>query len=334
MFIFLMSARLRPYFASKSSSKIASSNVFEHSSPMLSDEATRDLARLALLHHRRHRALAAHAHQRDALGAALDRVVVRERVGRVRVAAPGRGDDVVAGAGHAGHRLPRRAVTLEVRHERGVDDVLVEAVQEDRRHQPAVLTDLVEHRVGRAGEDDVLVDARHLLGLTGAPEQELVDLGLPRPEPRARPGAARAALLAVTAVVGRVALLQVEGLVDALVVAVAQHVVRARDHAAGATGAETAGDDLLVQVTSTGTSRAASRQSVTAVRTQRQPHPRGRAISRGGSASRRGPCPGRWRAPSARRRSRRPPCCPPGGRARPAIRPRSTPTRSRRGRGC
>ena len=37
MFIFLMSARFRPYFASKSSSKIASSNVFEHSSPMFSD---------------------------------------------------------------------------------------------------------------------------------------------------------------------------------------------------------------------------------------------------------------------------------------------------------
>ena len=35
MFIFLMSARLRPYFASSSSSKIASSKVFEHSRPML-----------------------------------------------------------------------------------------------------------------------------------------------------------------------------------------------------------------------------------------------------------------------------------------------------------
>ncbi len=35
MFIFLMSARARPYLASRSSSKIASSNVFEHSRPML-----------------------------------------------------------------------------------------------------------------------------------------------------------------------------------------------------------------------------------------------------------------------------------------------------------
>ena len=59
-------------------------------------EPAGDLARLALLHHRRHRRLAAHADERDALGAALDRVGVGERVGRVRVAAPGGGDDVFA----------------------------------------------------------------------------------------------------------------------------------------------------------------------------------------------------------------------------------------------
>ena len=34
MFIFTMSARCNPYFASKSSGKMASSNVFEHRSPM------------------------------------------------------------------------------------------------------------------------------------------------------------------------------------------------------------------------------------------------------------------------------------------------------------
>jgi len=38
MFIFLMFARVSPYFASSSSSKIASSNVFEQSNPMLSDK--------------------------------------------------------------------------------------------------------------------------------------------------------------------------------------------------------------------------------------------------------------------------------------------------------
>ena len=36
MFIFRISDFLRPYFASNSSSKIASSNVLEHNSPMLS----------------------------------------------------------------------------------------------------------------------------------------------------------------------------------------------------------------------------------------------------------------------------------------------------------
>ena len=36
MFIFLISARFKPYLASSSSSKIASSKVFEHSNPMFS----------------------------------------------------------------------------------------------------------------------------------------------------------------------------------------------------------------------------------------------------------------------------------------------------------
>ena len=35
MFIFTMSSFFRPHLASKSSGKMASSNVFEHSSPML-----------------------------------------------------------------------------------------------------------------------------------------------------------------------------------------------------------------------------------------------------------------------------------------------------------
>ena len=37
MFIFFISDFFRPYFASKSSSKMASSNVLEHRSPMFSD---------------------------------------------------------------------------------------------------------------------------------------------------------------------------------------------------------------------------------------------------------------------------------------------------------
>ena len=195
---------------------MASSNVLEHRRPMLSDEPPRDLARLALLHHRRHRRLAAHAHERDALGAALDRVDVRHRVGRVRVAAPGRRDDLFLGAGDAGDRLPRRAVALEVAHERGVDHVVLERVQEQRGDEPAVLADLGQHRVGGAGEHDVLEDARRLVGGPGATEHELVDLGLPGAEPWARARAGRAALLAVAAVVGGEAVLELERLVDAL----------------------------------------------------------------------------------------------------------------------
>ena len=54
-------------------------------------EPARDLARLALLHHRRDRRLARHADERDALVFLLE-IHVRERVGRVRVAAAGRRD--------------------------------------------------------------------------------------------------------------------------------------------------------------------------------------------------------------------------------------------------
>ena len=44
------------------------------------------------------------------------------------------------------------AVAFEVRHERGVDDVVLERVHEHRRHEPAVLADLVQLGVGGAGE--------------------------------------------------------------------------------------------------------------------------------------------------------------------------------------
>ena len=70
---------------------------------------------------------------------------------------------VLLGAGDARDRLPRGAVALEVAHEGGVDHVVLERVQQDRRHEAAVLAHLGEHRVGGAGEHDVLVDARRLL---------------------------------------------------------------------------------------------------------------------------------------------------------------------------
>src|SRR2546430_628514 len=173
-----------------------------------------DLARPALVHDRRHGALAAHPDQREALGSALDRLVVRHRVGRVRVAAAGGGDDVLFGAGDAGLRLPGGPVTFEVRHERGVDDVALERVEQDRRYEAAVLADFGEHGIGGAGEHDVLRDAFDFDRLALTSEHELVDLGLPGPEARARPGAARAAFLALAAGVRPPAFLRLDRRVD------------------------------------------------------------------------------------------------------------------------
>ena len=84
--------------------------------------------------------------------------------------------------------------------------------------------------------------------LADAAEQVLVGLGLPGPEAGAGPGAAGAALLAVAAVVGAELVLEVERLVAALCVVVAEDVVRAGDHAAGAAGAQPGGDDLVVEL--------------------------------------------------------------------------------------
>ena len=147
---------------------------------MLSERRRGDLARLALLHHRRDRALTAHAHEGDALGAAFHRLGVGHGVRAVGVAAARRGDDVLRRACDARDGLPARAVALEVAHQRGIDDVLLQAVQEDRPDEATVLADLVDHRVGGAGEDDVLVDARDLVGRPGPAEEVLVDVGLPR----------------------------------------------------------------------------------------------------------------------------------------------------------
>ena len=248
MFIFLMSARLSPYFASSSSSKIASSNVFEHSSPMLRLMRRPTLPTLRCFMIAGDARLAAHPDERDPLRAALDGLGVRHRVRGVRVAASRRGDDVVLGARDAGHGLPGRAVALEVRDEGRVDDVVLECVEQERRHEPTVLADLEEHGIGRAREHDVLRDARHLVGLAHPPEQELVGLGLPGAEPWARTRAGGAPLLPVAAVAGREAVLGLERLVDAAVVAVPEHVVRAHDDAARAAGAQAGRDDLVVQV--------------------------------------------------------------------------------------
>ncbi len=191
MFIFLMSALCRPYFASKSSSKIASSNVFEHSRPMFSDSRRATLPALRCFITGGIELWQLMPDECDPLRAALDGLGVRHRVRGVGVAAPGGGDDVLLRLGDAGDRLPGRAVALEVRDEGGVDDVLLEAVQEDRRDEPAVLADLVEHRVRRLGEDDVLVDARELLGARGSGRRGTRPPRAPRPGSGGRPGCRR-----------------------------------------------------------------------------------------------------------------------------------------------
>ena len=137
--------------------------------------------------------------QRDALFGLLE-ILVRHRVRRVRVAAAGRRDHLFTRARDAGDRLPRGAVAFEVGHERGVDDVVLERVHEDRGDETAVLADLEQLRIGGTREDDVLADAGDLVGVAGAAEEELVDLGLPRAKAWAGARARRARLVAVAAV--------------------------------------------------------------------------------------------------------------------------------------
>src|SRR5580692_6999361 len=92
MLIFLMAARVRPYLASKRSSKMASSKVFEQRRPMESDS-------------------------RRATFPAFDRFGVGQGVGRVGVARPGGGQDFLTGSGHGRDGLPGRPVAFQSRDE-------------------------------------------------------------------------------------------------------------------------------------------------------------------------------------------------------------------------
>jgi len=76
----------------------------------------------------------------------------------------------------------------------------------------------------------------------------VVGLLLPPPVAGASPRAGGAAALAVDAVVGTELLLEVEGVIAAGVVVVAQDVVGTGDHAAGAPGAQTGVDHLLFEL--------------------------------------------------------------------------------------
>ena len=92
-------------------------------------------------------------------------VLVGQRVGGVRVAAAGAAQHLFAVRGDERLGLPAVAVALELAGERGVDDAVVEAPDEDRRHEPAVLAAVVHLVVGCPHEQDVAVDAGHLVGL-------------------------------------------------------------------------------------------------------------------------------------------------------------------------
>ena len=172
-----------------------------------------------------------------------------QRVGRVGVAAAGGVEDLAPWwrprPGLAFHDV---AVALEERGERGVDVVVLQGPDEQGRHEAAVLAHAVDHVVAGPGQQDVLVDAGDLVGLAGAGEEVLVGLRLPGAEAGAGAGARGAALLAVDAVVGAQLVLEVERLVGAGLVGVADDVVRARDDAAGAAGAQARLDDLGVEL--------------------------------------------------------------------------------------
>ena len=170
-----------------------------------------------------------------------------ERVGAVRVAAAGGGEDLLLGR-HDGRLGLPRVVVLDAADQRGVDVVVLAQPDQHRRHEPAVLAHLVHHVVARPGEVQLAPDAGHLVGLADPAEQVHVGRRLPRPEARAGPGAGGAALLAVDAVVEAELLLEVERHVLALLVLVADHVVGAGDDAAGAAGAQAGRDDLGVQL--------------------------------------------------------------------------------------
>ena len=162
------------------------------------------------------------------LGAPRDRLGVGQRVGGVGVARSGGGQHVLPGAGHLGDGLPGRPVALEPRDERGVDDVVLEGPDEEGGDEAAVLSRAEDVSVGGPRQHGPPRDARDLLLGARPTEQVVLDVGLPGPKARAGPGAQRAALHAVGAVVGSALCVDVEGPVDALGVVVAEHVVGAR----------------------------------------------------------------------------------------------------------
>src|SRR5699024_9202558 len=191
-----------------------------------------DFADLAVPHDRRSRGLAAHADEGQLLEPLLLGLVVGEPVGGVRVAAARGLEDLVTGADGGRLRPPGRAIALQPRDQGPVDVALFEQPDENGGDQAAVLAGIVNTVVGGAHQQDLLGDARDLLDLALTAEQVLLGGGLPVTETGAGPGAGRAALLPVDAVGETVLVVfEVERLVTALFVFVADHVVGTGDHA-------------------------------------------------------------------------------------------------------
>ncbi len=127
--------------------------------------------------------------------------------------------------------LPGRPVALEPRHERGVDEVVLEGPDEEGGDQPAVLPAALHLGIGRPCQHGPAGDARHLLVGPGPPEEMVLDVGLPGAEAGAGAGAEGAPLLAVGAVVGPAVGQDVERLVVPVGVVIAEDVVGAGDDA-------------------------------------------------------------------------------------------------------
>jgi hypothetical protein len=113
MLILAISVLFSPYCASKNSSK---------------------------MEYYRSRGLATHTNESYPLGTSGHSLCVGEGVGRVRVPATCRGHQFGACARDGGNCAPARAIAFEGRYERRVYAVVLEAPQQQSRHDAAVLT--------------------------------------------------------------------------------------------------------------------------------------------------------------------------------------------------
>ena len=190
--------------------------------------------------------LARHADQCHLRQAHLGALDERQRVGRVGVARARRGEDLFRRRDDGRLDVPGPLLG-ELRRGRAVDVPLLQAPDQEGRYHTAVLPRGQHTGVGRAAQDDVLVDPDQLILEPGPAEQRLVHLRFPVPEARTGPCADVAALVAVNAYAGPLRLQ-----LERFVVLVAKDVEGTDHDARGTAGAETAGDDLFIEVTPLG----------------------------------------------------------------------------------